>query len=108
MTDEIFGPICSISRFTTLPSVLARANATPYGLAAAVFTENIRTAHTCVRKLNVGMVFVNSSGDSGIQLPFGGNKMSGFGRELGSYALNAYTQPKVRLSSGCGMCFSVR
>jgi aldehyde dehydrogenase (NAD+) len=73
---EIFGPVCCITPFTTLPSVLARANASPYGLAAAVFTENLRTAHTCVRKLNAGMVFVNSSGDASLQLPFGGNKVS--------------------------------
>ncbi|KAL7409860.1 aldehyde dehydrogenase-like protein [Mrakia frigida] len=95
MNEEIFGPVCCIAKFSTIEEVLRKANDTQYGLAAAVFTENIRTAHRMVRKLNAGMVFVNSSGDASLQLPFGGNKSSGFGRELGSYALHCYTQPKA-------------
>lgn len=75
-SPEIFGPVCCIARFTTEAEVLKKANDTPYGLAAAVFTENIRTAHRMVRKLNAGMVFVNSSGDASLQLPFGGNKVT--------------------------------
>lgn len=93
--EEIFGPVVSISKFSTLEEVVAKANDSSYGLSAAVFTEKISKAHKVARKLQAGMVFINSSGDAHFGIPFGGCKASGMGRELGQYALDAYTQSKA-------------
>ncbi|KAF7563731.1 hypothetical protein G7046_g380 [Stylonectria norvegica] len=93
--EEIFGPVVVVSKFGTTQEVLTKANASEFGLAAAVFTENIKLAHRVARKLQSGMVFVNSSGDAHFGVPFGGYKMSDIGRELGQYAMDAYTQSKA-------------
>lgn len=93
--EEIFGPVVVISKFKTTEEVIAKANDTSYGLAAALFTENITKAHKVSRKLQAGMIWINSSGDSHFGIPFGGYKSSGIGRELGQYALDAYTQSKA-------------
>lgn len=93
--DEIFGPVVAISKFSTVDEVLEKANNTSYGLAAALFTNNITKAHNVARKLQAGMVWINSNGDSDIHIPFGGDKMSGIGRELGSYALDMFTQQRA-------------
>jgi aldehyde dehydrogenase (NAD(P)+) len=93
--EEIFGPVAVISKFSTVEEVMAKANDSCYGLAAAIFTENIGKAHRVARKLQSGMVFINSSSDSHFGIPFGGYKSSGIGRELGQYALQAYTQSKA-------------
>lgn len=93
--EEIFGPVVSIAAFDDEKFVIAEANNSPYGLAAAVFTENITLGHRVARKLQAGMVWINSSQDSHYAIPFGGYKQSGVGRELGSYAISAYTQVKA-------------
>jgi aldehyde dehydrogenase (NAD+) len=93
--EEIFGPVVIVNKFSSDTEAVAKANDTSYGLAAALFTENIARAHTVARKLQAGMVWINSSGDSHFGIPFGGYKSSGIGRELGSYALDAYTQTKA-------------
>ncbi|KPI36304.1 putative aldehyde dehydrogenase-like protein [Cyphellophora attinorum] len=93
--EEIFGPVVVISKFATENEAVAKANNTSYGLAAAVFTEKISRGHRVARKLQAGMVWINSSGDSHFGIPFGGYKSSGIGRELGRYALDAYTQTKA-------------
>lgn len=93
--EEIFGPVVAISKFSTQDEVIKKCNASSYGLAAAVFTEKISQAHIVARKLQAGMVWINSSNDSHYQIPFGGYKSSGIGRELGKYALDAYTQSKA-------------
>ncbi|KAJ4174440.1 hypothetical protein NW754_004858 [Fusarium falciforme] len=93
--DEIFGPVVAIAKFRTVDEVVAKANDTSYGLAAALFTEKVARAHTVARRLQAGMVWINSSGDSHFGIPFGGYKSSGIGRELGQYALDAYTQSKA-------------
>lgn len=95
MQEEIFGPVVSISKFTSQEEVIAKANNTSYGLAAAVFTENIAKGHIVASKLQAGMVWINSSNDSHYGIPFGGYKSSGIGRELGSYAIDAYSQAKA-------------
>jgi aldehyde dehydrogenase (NAD(P)+) len=95
MKEEIFGPVVSIAKFSTDEEAIAKANDTSYGLAAALFTEKISRAHKVARKLQAGMVWINSSGDSHFGIPFGGYKSSGIGRELGQYALDAYTQSKA-------------
>ncbi|KAH6985182.1 Aldehyde/histidinol dehydrogenase [Ilyonectria destructans] len=93
--EEIFGPVVVISKFSTVKEAIDKANDSSYGLAAALFTEKIAKAHIVARKLQAGMVWINSSGDSHFRIPFGGYKSSGIGRELGQYALDAYTQSKA-------------
>ncbi|KAH6957648.1 aldehyde dehydrogenase domain-containing protein [Ilyonectria sp. MPI-CAGE-AT-0026] len=93
--EEIFGPVVAISKFRTVEEVVAKANDSCYGLSAAVFTEKIGKARKVARKLQAGMVFINSSGDAHSGIPFGGYKSSGMGREMGQYALDAYTQSKA-------------
>ncbi|ETS84253.1 Aldehyde dehydrogenase [Pestalotiopsis fici W106-1] len=93
--EEIFGAVVVIAKFSSTDEVIAKANDTSYGLAAALFTTNITKAHIVARKLQAGMVWINSSGDSHFGIPFGGCKSSGIGRELGQYALDAYTQSKA-------------
>lgn len=93
--EEIFGPVVAIAKFSTEAEAITKANDTSYGLAAALFTEKISKAHKVARKLQAGMVWINSSGDSHFGIPFGGYKSSGIGRELGQYALDAYTQSKA-------------
>lgn len=95
MKEEIFGPVVSIAKFFTDEEAIRKANDTSYGLAAALFTEKVSRAHKVARKLQAGMVWINSSGDSHFGIPFGGYKSSGIGRELGQYALDAYTQSKA-------------
>lgn len=95
MNEEIFGPVVAITKFSTVEEVVDRANNTTYGLAAALFSNNITKAHSVASKLEAGMVFINSNGDSDIHVPFGGSKMSGIGRELGSYALDLFTENKA-------------
>jgi len=93
--EEIFGPVVVISSFETEKEVIKRANSSTYGLAASVFTENLKKAHRVAAKVHAGMVWINSSNDSHYAIPFGGVKQSGIGRELGDYALQAYTQVKA-------------
>lgn len=93
--EEIFGPVVVIGRFSTEADAIKKANDTSYGLAAAVFTENMRRGHRVAARLAAGMVWINSSGDSHYGIPFGGYKSSGIGRELGPYAIDAYTQTKA-------------
>lgn len=92
--EEVFGPFVVISSFKTEEEAVDRANDTTYGLGSAVFTQNITRAHRVARRIEAGMVWVNSSQDSDFRIPFGGVKMSGIGRELGEAGLEAYTNKK--------------
>ena len=93
--EEIFGPVQSIFKFKDLDEVIDKANDTHYGLAAAVFTKNIDTAITVASSLEAGTVWVNTYGNIEPQAPFGGYKMSGQGRELGLYGVDAYLEVKT-------------
>ncbi|MCJ1375374.1 hypothetical protein MMC20_006609 [Loxospora ochrophaea] len=93
--EEVFGPFVVISSFKTEEEALARANDTTYGLGSAVFTQNIARAHRVAKRIEAGMVWVNSSNDSDYRIPFGGVKQSGIGRELGEEGLHAYTNHKA-------------
>jgi aldehyde dehydrogenase (NAD+) len=93
--EEIFGPVCSIAKFSTEDEVIKVANTTTYGLAAAVHTKNINTAIKVSNALRAGTVWVNQYNMLHHQLPFGGYKESGLGRELGEAALANYTQTKT-------------
>jgi aldehyde dehydrogenase (NAD+) len=92
--EEIFGPVLSVIRFKDMDEVVPRANNTFYGLAAAVWTRDVGKAHAMARKLKAGTVWVNTYNMISSLSPFGGYKMSGFGRELGVHALESYTQVK--------------
>ncbi|KAK7419241.1 mitochondrial aldehyde dehydrogenase [Neonectria punicea] len=93
--EEVFGPFVSITPFATEADAIRLANSTSYGLGSAVFTRDIERAHRVAGRLEAGMVWINSSNDSDVRVPFGGVKQSGIGRELGEAGLAAYTQTKA-------------
>jgi len=93
--EEIFGPVLSVLAFDDIEHVIDKANANPYGLAAAVWTKDIKKAHMVSRRLQAGTVWINTYGLMDAALPFGGFKQSGFGRELGSHAVEHYTELKT-------------
>jgi gamma-glutamyl-gamma-aminobutyraldehyde dehydrogenase len=94
--EEIFGPILSVTTFTTLPEAVALANDTPYGLAASVYTGSLRNAIKLSREIRAGVVTVNCFGEGDATTPFGGYKESGFGgRDKSIYAHDQYTELKT-------------
>ncbi|KAH9640805.1 hypothetical protein HF086_001966 [Spodoptera exigua] len=93
-TTEIFGPVQQILKFSQLDEVVERANNSDYGLAAAVFTQDIDKANYVVQRLRAGTVWVNDYNVLSNQVPFGGYKQSGIGRENGPYGINNYTEVK--------------
>lgn len=93
--EEIFGPVMSVLPFDTEAEVLERANNTRFGLAGGVFTRDIQRAHRIAAGLQAGMCFINNYNISPVELPFGGYKMSGFGRENGEAAIEYYSQLKT-------------
>jgi phenylacetaldehyde dehydrogenase len=95
--EEIFGPVLCISSFkdTDLDHVASLANDTPYGLAASIWTQDIGTAHGLTRKLRSGQVWINAHHVGGPDMPIGGYKQSGWGRELGRAGVELYTELKA-------------
>ncbi|ATY58477.1 aldehyde dehydrogenase [Cordyceps militaris] len=94
MQEEIFGPVCSISKFSTEEEAIKLGNETTYGLAAAVHTKDLNTSIRVSNALKAGTVWVNCYNMINFQVPFGGFKESGIGRELGEAALDNYLQTK--------------
>ena len=92
--EEIFGPVMAVLEFSDEDEVVARANDTPYGLSAGVFTRDLSRAHRMVRRLDAGTTWINTYNITPIELPFGGAKQSGIGRENGAAAIEHYTQLK--------------
>ena len=92
--DEIFGPVLTVMPFDTLDEAVAIANDTVYGLAASVWTKNIDKALTVTRRVRAGRFWVNTTLAGGPELPLGGFKQSGWGREAGIYGVEEYTQIK--------------
>eukprot|EP00128_Syssomonas_multiformis_P018397 Colp12_sorted_trinity150504_noHs@8668 len=93
--EEIFGPVMCVLPFSDEDEVISRANATIFGLAAGVCTQSLERAHRVAAQLESGLVYVNNYNLAPIELPFGGNKQSGLGRENGIEALEHYTQVKT-------------
>jgi aldehyde dehydrogenase (NAD+) len=93
--EEIFGPVLSVLSFDDIDEVIEQANNNPYGLAAAVWTRDVKKAHSVSRRLKAGTVWINTYGLMDASLPFGGYKSSGFGRELGTHAIEHYTELKT-------------
>ncbi len=94
-TDEIFGPVMQVLKFSEIEEVIERANTTDYGLAAAVWTRDIKKAHAIADRVRAGTVWVNCYDVFDAAAPFGGFKTSGLGRELGEKALDSYTEHKT-------------
>jgi aldehyde dehydrogenase (NAD+) len=93
--EEIFGPVLATLSFDDIDEVAELANKNVYGLAAAIWTNDIRKAHQLSRRLKAGTVWINTYGVMDAALPFGGYKQSGFGRELGMHAIEHYTELKT-------------
>ncbi|WP_017221244.1 betaine-aldehyde dehydrogenase [Moritella dasanensis] len=93
--EEIFGPVMSVLTFSDEDEVVRRANDTRLGLAAGVFTQDITRAHRVIHQMEAGICWINAYGASPAEMPVGGYKMSGIGRENGSETLKAYTQIKA-------------
>ncbi|EKV19463.1 Betaine-aldehyde dehydrogenase, putative [Penicillium digitatum] len=93
--EEVFGPFVVITRFSEEKDAIEMANDSTYGLGSALFTTNLTRAHRVAKKIEAGMVWINSSNDSDWRIPFGGVKQSGIGRELGEAGLAAYSNIKA-------------
>lgn len=92
--EEIFGPVLVAQRFDELDEIAAAANDTPYGLAASIWSNDLRAVHRLIPKLRAGTVWVNCHNFVDPNMPFGGFKQSGFGREHGRAVLDMYTELK--------------
>jgi aminomuconate-semialdehyde/2-hydroxymuconate-6-semialdehyde dehydrogenase len=90
--EEIFGPVCHIAPFDTEEEAVSMANDTKYGLAASIWTTNLRRGHRVAQQMNVGITWVNCWFLRDLRTPFGGVGLSGIGREGGMHSLNFYSQ----------------
>jgi phenylacetaldehyde dehydrogenase len=97
MREEIFGPVMSIQRFATtdIEAIAALANDSPFGLSGSVWTQNLSTAHRLVSRIRSGHVSINCHGAVGTNIPFGGYRQSGWGREFGREGLDGYLETKA-------------
>jgi acyl-CoA reductase-like NAD-dependent aldehyde dehydrogenase len=93
--EEIFGPVAAVTAFDSEEELIERANATMYGLAAGVWTRDVGKAHRYAHAVQAGTVWINGYGMIDPAAPFGGYKMSGFGREMGKESIELYTQVKT-------------
>jgi betaine-aldehyde dehydrogenase len=99
--EEIFGPVMSVLDFDTEDEAITRANDTSFGLSAGVFTHDLTRAHRVIAQMQAGSCFINSYNDAPVEVPFGGSKMSGVGRENSKAAIEHYSELKsvfVRMS----------
>jgi len=92
--EEIFGPVVTVMPFSDIGDLVAKANDTEYGLAAAIWTRDIKKAHSIASQLRAGTVWINCYGVLDSAMPFGGYKQSGWGREMGHQMLDLYTEVK--------------
>src|SRR3954449_8997524 len=102
MREEVFGPVLPVLRYSDFDDVLARANDTPYGLGSSIWTHDVRKIHRAARDIDAGMTWVNQIHYGYDELPFGGIKYSGFGKEHGLEALDSYVELKSVVVGGLG------
>ena len=95
MREEIFGPVAMVASFSDEDEAIALANDTPFGLAAGIWTRDVKRAHRVAAKVEAGTVWVNTYGMFDAAIPYGGFKLSGYGKELGREALEQYLQTKT-------------
>ncbi|MWV26866.1 aldehyde dehydrogenase family protein [Aurantiacibacter rhizosphaerae] len=95
MREEIFGPVVCAMRVEDPADFVSLANQSEYGLAASIWTNNLDRAHILAERIDAGTVWLNTHNILDLSMPFGGNKMSGLGREFGTEAINAFTEPKA-------------
>ncbi|MDO7835557.1 aldehyde dehydrogenase family protein [Sphingobium sp. HBC34] len=95
MREEIFGPVVCAMRVDDGDDLVKLANDTPFGLAASIWTRNLDRAHMLADRIDAGTVWLNTHNVLDLAMPFGGNKLSGIGREFGHEAINAFTEPKA-------------
>ena len=93
--EELFGPVAAVYRVDSEEQAIELANDTPFGLGSYVFTTDNQQARRVADRIEAGMVFVNTVGAEGVELPFGGVKRSGFGRELGRYGIDEFVNKKL-------------
>jgi succinate-semialdehyde dehydrogenase/glutarate-semialdehyde dehydrogenase len=97
--EELFGPVATVYKVSSEAQAVELANDTPFGLGSYVFTTDDEQARRVADRIEAGMVFVNAVGAEGVELPFGGVKRSGFGRELGRYGIDEFVNKKlIRIS----------
>ncbi|KAG1346269.1 aldehyde dehydrogenase family 2 member C4 [Cocos nucifera] len=92
--DEIFGPVMSLMKFKTVEEAIERANNTRYGLAAGIVTKDLNIANRVSRSIRAGIIWINCYFGFDVDCPFGGYKMSGFGKDMGLHAMDKYLQVK--------------
>jgi len=97
--QEVFGPVVCIIKVKTVDEAIAIANDTVYGLGASIYTEDIELAHTIARRIDSGMVYINKQVSSSPELPFGGTKRSGYGRELSKAGILEFINKKLVLTT---------
>jgi phenylacetaldehyde dehydrogenase len=95
MREEIFGPVVCATRITDRAQIVPLANDTPFGLAASIWTRNLDNAHVLADRIEAGTVWLNTHNVLDLAMPFGGSKLSGLGREFGTEAIHAFTEPKA-------------
>jgi acyl-CoA reductase-like NAD-dependent aldehyde dehydrogenase len=100
MTEEVFGPVLPVLRFTEFEDAIARANDTPYGLGSSIWTHDARLIHRAAQEIDSGMTWVNQIHYGYDELPFGGVKASGFGKEHGLESLDSYVELKSVVVGG--------
>jgi aminomuconate-semialdehyde/2-hydroxymuconate-6-semialdehyde dehydrogenase len=90
--EEIFGPVCHVAPFDSEDEAISMANDTKYGLAASIWTSNLKRGHRVAQQMNVGITWVNCWFLRDLRTPFGGMGLSGIGREGGIHSLNFYSE----------------
>jgi succinate-semialdehyde dehydrogenase/glutarate-semialdehyde dehydrogenase len=100
MREEVFGPVLPVLRFSDFDDALRRANDTPYGLGSSLWTHDARLIHRAAQEIEAGMTWVNQIHYGYDELPFGGVKASGFGKEHGLEALDSYVEIKSVVVGG--------
>jgi acyl-CoA reductase-like NAD-dependent aldehyde dehydrogenase len=100
VTEEVFGPVLPVFRFTDFDDAIRRANDTPYGLGSSIWTHDVRNIHRATQEIDAGMTWVNQIHYGYDELPFGGVKASGFGKEHGLEALDSYVELKSVVVGG--------
>ncbi len=108
-SDEVFGPVLAVYRFKSSVEAIARANRSPYGLSASVWTQDLSRAHEIAARIRAGTVWVNCFSRFDSAAPWGGVKQSGYGTGIGAHAIDEYTQPKavwIDTSTGAGKEFA--